>query len=228
MADPQTARPVRLRDRPHWRDVVTAVPALVVIAVTLAAYVAGTEVEEPEMVLLVILLLGALPLVNGHFLIRGAIVAELDSDGVRLYRPAARFLHRRRDIPEFDLPWDQVQRLVLWHRTMARRDFSYSVTMLGVESRTPLDERGKATVEALLIEPDPTSFGALGGGNPREGLPAHVPDATIGRSVVFSASGARDLAAAVAQFAPKVSVIDARNAGRPRKVEASDRGPRVR
>jgi hypothetical protein len=223
MADPQSARSVRLRDRPHWRDVVTALPALLIIVVTLAAFLQGAEVEEPEMVLLVIAVLGALPLVNGCFLLRGAIVAELDPQGVQLYRPAARFLRRRRETPEFELPWAEVERFVLWHRTMARRDFSYSVTMLGVESRTPLDARGKATVESLLIEPDPTLLGALGGGNPREGLPAHVPDATIGRSVVFSASGARDLAAAVAQFAPNVSVVDARDAGRPRRVEAEKR-----
>lgn len=227
MADNQNARSVRLRDRPHWRDVITALPASAVIAVTLAALLQGAAVEEPEMVLLVILALGALPIVNGYFLLRGSIVAELDPRGVRLYRPAARFLHRRRETPEFDLPWAEVERFVLWHRTMARRDFSYSVTMLGVESRTPLDERGKATVESLLIEPDPTLLGALGGGNPREGLPAHVPDATIGRSVVFSASGARALAAAVAQFAPKVSVVDARNAGRPSRVEAVDKGPKL-
>ncbi|SDE31361.1 hypothetical protein [Glycomyces harbinensis] len=220
MSDPQAAPPVRLRARPHWRDAVTALPALVVFAGTVTAFVQGTEIEEPEMVLLVILALGALPIVNGCFLLRGAIVAELDPRGVRLYRQAHRFLHRRRATPEFDLPWSEVQRLVLWHRTMARRDFSYSVTMLGVQSRTPLDAKGKATVESLVIEPDPDLLGVFGGGHPREGLPAHLPDATIGRSVVFSVGGARGLAAAVARFAPGVPVIDARKAERPRRVEA--------
>lgn len=220
MSAPRNARLVRLRDRPHWRDAVTTLPALAVIVVTVAAFLDGVPIDEPEMVLVMILVLGSLPLLNGYFLLRGAIVAELDADGVRLYRPAMRFLHRRRESPEFDLPWAEVQRFVLWHRTAARRDFAYSVTMLGVESRTPLDERGKATVAGLVNEPDPETLGVFGGGDPRDGLPFHIPDSTIGRSVVFSASGARELAAAVARFAPKVPVIDARKAGQSRRIEA--------
>lgn len=221
------ASATRLRDRWNWRDTLLASGGGLFTAGFVLTLVTQPSAKTALAAVFGFALFASLPIARSVFLARGAVVAELDRDGIRLYDDTPNVaMHKRNRTPLAEVRWADARRIVLWRRTHTARGLTYRVTRLGIETNTDPELHG-ADLDALLLEP---GFGAILSkafdNDPRDGVPAHVSEALVRRSVAFSASGARALAAAVAQFAPKVPVVDARNAGRPRRVEAVDKGPR--
>jgi hypothetical protein len=198
---------VQVTDRPHWRDAVWTGAGAAVAGGAVAAGAAGTSVGWPMAVLAAA---GAIGWAGGRWrrLAKRPVVAEFDRHGARLYRETSPGGHTRELRPAVEYEWSEIQAMFFWRK----REGAYSVTMVGIEPvrRSPRPARaGEDRTDALK--------GAYVQERAREGVPPHITTVLARCSVPISASGMKDIEAAVARFRPHLWIVDRRRPPRRRE-----------
>ncbi|THV41271.1 hypothetical protein [Glycomyces buryatensis] len=148
---------------------------------------------------------------KAYHLLRGPAAGRFGPDGVRLYPEGIRSLRIREDTPAAEAPWDEVKRLVLWHR---REKLLFFIpgwrTQLGLEK----------TIDYYAITAkEPTEKQRTSADHRKDGSPVRLGHMLLSRSVEFHPRGARSVADAVAAFAPHIEVVDERRHGVSRVIE---------
>ncbi|MQM24608.1 hypothetical protein [Glycomyces albidus] len=150
-------------------------------------------------------------------LFAGPAAATLGPGGLRLYEEVGG-LYLRRDVPDVDVPWSEVHRIVLWRRRIRWLGFVPGwTTQVGVE---------KTGDWYQVSRKEPTARELASREHRPDGSPIRLGSMLSARSVRLTPAAARRLAAAVAKYAPSVAFVDERIAGESRAVEPVDRRPR--
>ncbi|MCD0445740.1 hypothetical protein LO763_19205 [Glycomyces sp. A-F 0318] len=173
----------------------------------------GMDAEAPAWVGVLVLfvpLLGWSGLKAFH-LLRGPAAAVVGPGGIKLFPEAVGGLYLRDEEPDVDLPWDEVERVVLWR---IRRKWLWFVPVW--ESRVGVE---KTTDWYGVSQREPTAKQRRSREARPDGSPVRLGAMLNARSVRLAPRGARAIAAAAARFAPGVAVVDERFFGRPQVVE---------
>ncbi|MQM24525.1 hypothetical protein [Glycomyces albidus] len=197
----------QVTDRPNWRDGVRSGAGAAVAAGAIAAGAAGTSVGWPMAILAAA---GAVGWAGGRWrrLAKRPVAAEFDRYGARLYRETAPGVHTRELRPAVEYEWSEIRSIVFWRK----REGAHLVTMAGIEPvrSSPRPPRvGEGRVDALE--------GAYAEERVRMGVPPHISTALARCSVPISASGMKDIEAAVARFRPHLRIADHRRPPRRRE-----------
>ncbi|MDA1358316.1 hypothetical protein O1R50_01715 [Glycomyces luteolus] len=154
---------------------------------------------------------------KAYHLLRRPAAAIVGPDGIRLFADVGG-LYMRAEAPRVHLPWDEVERIVVWR---LRRKWLWCLPVwqsrVGVERTTDWYEVAQKEPSAkqrqsLRLRPD--------------GSPVRLGAMLNARSVRLAPHRARVIAAAAARFAPGVAVVDERVPGRPRTIEPKEQRER--
>lgn len=147
-------------------------------------------------------------------LLRRTAAVRMDAERIRLHPDFPAGGNFRADA-RVDVPWDEVDRLVVWRLRVKRFGFVpgwrpqlgvvKTVDQYGIAQKEP-SERQRRSED---VRPD--------------GVPVRLGHMMKARSVKLSAARAGAVAAAVRRLAPHVAVVDEREAGRSPRIEPPDR-----
>lgn len=138
-------------------------------------------------------------------LLRGPVAVGMDEKGIRLFADAGWGMHLRKDAPAVDVPWGEVERLVVWRRSGKLLGFiPVRTTMLGVEKSSNWYEVSRR---------EPSERQRRSDGHRKNGVPVRLGHMMLAQSVRLSGRAAEDVATGAARFAPSVEVVDERSAG---------------
>ncbi|CAM3238628.1 hypothetical protein [Stackebrandtia soli] len=214
-----TSTPIVVRESADARDLLWLLVALGVIAgvIWLIASGAGSELittrdprtgletESPAWIGIPILAFVALawPTIRLGSLLARPTMAVVDATGVRLHK--ATLAHLRSSEPTVEATWDAIDRVVVWRLHTGRLGpVSTARTLIGLELSNDYYEIHKKSPgpkdrESTMIR--------------RSGVPKRLGVLMKTRSVAASSRQIRDLADAVARFAPDVPVVNERTPG---------------
>ncbi|HEU5130393.1 MAG TPA: hypothetical protein VFU12_20610 [Glycomyces sp.] len=173
----------------------------------------GRDLEGPAWmgVLVFVLPLLAWAGMKAYHLIARPAAAVLDRRGARLYPEAVGGLYMRSGTPRVDLPWDEIDRMVVWR--LRKR---WLGCIPGWESRVGVQKTDEWH-EVSQREPTPKQRSSPA--SRRDGTPVRLGSMLKSRSVRLSPRAARRLASAAERFAPRVQVADERVPGESRTIE---------
>ncbi|WP_026922645.1 hypothetical protein [Glycomyces arizonensis] len=138
-------------------------------------------------------------------LLRGPVAVGMDGKGIRLFADAGWGMHLRKDAPVVAVPWDEVERLVVWRRPGKLLGLiPVRTTMLGVEKSSNWYE---------VSQREPSERQRRSEGHRKNGVPVRLGHMMLAQSVRLSGRAAADVATGAARFAPGVEVVDERRAG---------------
>ncbi|GAB3649395.1 hypothetical protein [Glycomyces tarimensis] len=165
-----------------------------------------TETSVPLTLAFFLLIVVAWTAAKAFYLLRGPVVAKIDAEGLRLFSEGIRLLHVRRDTPSVDLPWNEVQRLIVWRQqTRILGLFPGWRTRLGVE---------KTGDYYTVSQKEPSAKERASKEHRENGSPVRLSQTLLSRSVGLSPLCLRAVAEAVADFAPDIEVVDERRRGK--------------
>ena len=150
---------------------------------------------------------------KAYHLLKRPAAAIVGPDRIRLFADIGG-LYMRAEAPRVDLPWDEVERIVVWR---LRRKWLGFIPVwqarVGVERTTDWYEVAQKEPNAkqrqsLRLRPD--------------GSPVRLGAMLNARSVRLAPNGAKVIAATAARFAPGVAVIDERVPGKPQTIEPNE------
>jgi hypothetical protein len=144
-----------------------------------------------------------------HLLQRPA-AAIIDPDRIRLF-PEIGGLYLRAETPRVDLPWEEVERIVVWR---IRRRWLWCIP--GWESRVGVE---RTTDWYEVAQQEPTKKQQASRDFRRDGSPVRLGAMLNARSVRLAPRGATTIASATARFAPSVNVVDERTPGEPQVIQ---------
>jgi hypothetical protein len=193
-----------------------ATPWMLVSAGSEPVFYEDSQGHETEMPAWVGVLVYLIPLLawsglKVYHLLENPAVAVAGPDGIRLFGEVGGGLYARKDEPVVDLPWDEVERVVLWR--IRRKWLGFIPTWesrVGVEKTT--DWYG-VTVKKPNAKQRQSRAARL------DGSPIRLGAMLKSRSVRLGPHGAKAIAAATARFAPRVEVIDERTFGKPERID---------
>jgi hypothetical protein len=142
-------------------------------------------------------------------LLRRPAAAIVAPNRIRLF-PEIAGLYMRAETPRVDLPWDEVERIVVWR---IRRRWLWCIP--GWESRVGVE---RTTDWYEVAQREPTKKQQASRDVRRDGSPVRLGAMLNARSVRLAPRGAATIAAAAARFAPGVQVVDERFPGKPRVI----------
>ena len=144
-------------------------------------------------------------------LVRSPVAAVVGPGGIRLFAEDGNGLYARHDKPDVDVPWEEVERVVVWrlHRKWlgfipvweARVGVEKTTDWYGVTQKEPNAEQR----QSRETRPD--------------GSPVRLGAMLNSRSIRLAPRGAIQMATAAVRFPPGVEIVDERLFGRPRAVE---------
>jgi hypothetical protein len=227
---------VVIGDRAHLNDLLWFAAALVVIAAIPAIWVEASgetiewrdenfiDRESPGWLVFPAFFAAVLfwPALKAYFLLRGPAAARLDRERLLLYPDASpgfgAALHLRAGAPTVDVPWDKVDRVVIWR--LRRR---WLGVVPGWEPQV-----GVLLVDGWyeVAQREPTKRQRESREHRKNGAPVRLPAMLKQRSVRLHAGAARKIADAVAEVAPQVAVVDERRPGTSKVVSAGSRDRR--
>lgn len=164
----------------------------------------GTDTEMPSWLGLLVLIIPFLawPAMKAYHLVRAPAAAIVGPRGIRLYSEGLGGLYMRLEEPSVDLPWDEIERVVLWRLQRKWLGFipvrqsqvgvEKTTDWYGVTQREPSEKQRKSAE----VRPD--------------GSPVRLGAMLNSRSVRLGPHGAKAIAEAAARFAPRVAVVDER------------------
>jgi hypothetical protein len=150
---------------------------------------------------------------KAYHLLKRPAAAIVGPDRIRLFADIGG-LYMRSEAPRVDLPWDEVERIVVWR---LRRKWLGFIPVwqarVGVERTTDWYEVAQKEPNAkqrksLRLRPD--------------GSPVRLGAMLNARSVRLAPHGARRIATAAARFAPGVAVVDERVPGKPQTIKPNE------
>jgi len=144
-------------------------------------------------------------------LVRRPVAATAGPGGIRLFAEDGGGMYARHDKPDVDLPWEEVERVVVWriHGKWlgfipvweARVGVEKTTDWYGVSQKEPNAKQR----QSREVRPD--------------GTPVRLGAMLNSRSIRLASRGAVQIAAATARFAPGIEVVDERFFGAPRAVK---------
>jgi hypothetical protein len=172
----------------------------------------GLDTEAPAWmgVLVYLVPLLAWSGMKAYHLLRRPAAAVLEPGRIRLY-PEIGGLYLRSETPRVDLPWDEVERIVVWR---IQRKWLWCLPVwqarVGVERTSDWYE---------VAQREPTKKQRESREFRRDGSPVRLGAMLNARSVRLSPRAAEAIATAAARFAPGVPVVDERRPGKPEVIE---------
>ncbi|MCH7230536.1 hypothetical protein L0U85_06665 [Glycomyces sp. L485] len=149
--------------------------------------------------------------IKAYHLLRRPAAAIVGPDGIRLYPEGLHGLYMRMTVPVVDLPWGEVEQVVLWRlRRKLLWLFPAWESHVGVEKTTEWYE---------VSQREPTERQRQSREVRPNGSPVRLGSMLKSRSVRLSPRAAVQIAEAAARFAPRVKVVDERYHGRSELIE---------